>query len=156
MLPFAVDRAYPKRHRPGGEPAPPREVHLFRDKTGIMPDKGAIMALAYIELYKASKEPRFLQAAEAIGQTLAEKQRVNGTWPFRVDPETEEVVEEYTSSVIYAVMLFENLHELNKNTHYRAYRDRTWVWLLNGPIKTKEFRGFYEDIQEQLAKKAQD
>jgi hypothetical protein len=120
----------------------------FRDKSGIMPDKGAIMALAYIELYKASKEPRFLQAAEAIGQTLAEKQRVNGTWPFRVDPETEEVVEEYTSSVIYAVMLFENLDELNKNTHYRAYRDRTWVWLLNGPIKTKEFRGFYEDIQE--------
>jgi hypothetical protein len=22
----------------------------------------------------------------------------------------------------------------------------TWGWLLNGPIKTKEFRGFYEDI----------
>ncbi len=120
----------------------------FRDKSGIMPDKGAIMALAYIELYKASLEPRFSQASEAIGQTLARKQRANGTWPFRVDPETEKVIEDYTSSVIYAIMLFEKLDALNKNDHYKTYRDRTWEWLLNGPVKTKEFRGFYEDIPE--------
>jgi uncharacterized protein YyaL (SSP411 family) len=120
----------------------------FRDKTGIMPDKGAIMALAYIELYKASQEQRFLEASNAIGQTLASKQRTNGTWPFRVDPETEKVIEDYTSSVIYAVMLFENLDDLNKSDHYKTYRDRTWEWLINGPIKTKEFRGFYEDIPE--------
>ncbi len=120
----------------------------FRDKTGIMPDKGAIMALAYIELYKASRELRFLKAANAIGQTLASKQRTNGTWPFRVDPETEKVIEDYTSSVIYAVLLFEDLDELNNNDQYRIYHDRTWEWLLNGPVRNKEFRGFYEDIQE--------
>jgi hypothetical protein len=120
----------------------------FRDKSGIMPDKGAIMALAYLRLYKASGEHRFLQAAEAIAQTLVRNQRANGTWPFRVDPETEEVVEEYTSSVIYAVLLFEDLDELNNNDQYRIYHDRTWEWLINGPIKTKEFRGFYEDIPE--------
>ena len=106
----------------------------FRDKTGLMPDKATIMALAYIELYEATRETRFLQGAEAIGHTLSQRQRPNGTWPFRVDPKTEKVIEEYTSSVIYAVMLF------------RPHRDRTWNWLLNGPIKTKEFRGFYEDI----------
>ncbi len=120
----------------------------FRDKTGIMPDKAAIMALSYIELYKVSQKTRFLDAAEAISQTLAINQRPNGTWPFRVDPKTEEVIEDYTSSVIYAVMLFESLDELNKNNHYETYRDRTWKWLLTGPIKTKEFRGFYEDISE--------
>jgi len=58
------------------------------------------------------------------------------------------VIVDYTSSVIYAVMLFENLDELNNNNHFKSYRDRTWEWLLNGPIKTKEFRGFYEDIPE--------
>jgi len=120
----------------------------FRDKTGIMPDKAAIMALAYIELYNASQAPRFLEAAEAIGQTLARRQRANGTWPFRVDPKTEKVIEEYTSSVIYAVLLYENLDRLNNNDHFKTYRDRTWEWLLNGPIKTMEFRGFYEDIPE--------
>ncbi len=120
----------------------------FRDGIGIMPDKAAILSLAYIELYRASNELRFLKAAEAIGQSLAKNQRDNGTWPFHVDPETKTVIEDYTSSVIYAVMLFENLDELNKNDYFKSYRDLTWEWLLNGPIKTKEFRGFYEDIVE--------
>jgi len=118
----------------------------FRDKTGLMPDKAVIMALAYIDLYKATNKPRFLKAAEAIAQTLASRQRPNGTWPFRVDPKTEKVIEEYTSSVIYAVQLFESLDKINGNNKFRAKRDRTWKWLLNGAIKTREFRGFYEDI----------
>ena len=118
----------------------------FRDKTGLMPDKAAILALAYLQLHEATGEKRFLQAAEAIAQTLAARQRPNGTWPFRVDPKNEQVIEEYTSSVIYAIQLFEKLDKLNANDHYRPYRDKTWNWLVNGPIKTKEFRGFYEDI----------
>jgi hypothetical protein len=118
----------------------------FRDGSGLMPDKAAIMALAYLDLYEASGKKRFLQAAEAVAETLSLRQRPNGTWPFRVDPKTEKVVEEYTSSVIYAVMLFEKLDELNGNSRYRPYRDKTWNWLVNGPIKTREFRGFYEDI----------
>jgi len=118
----------------------------FRDKTGLMPDKAAIMALAYIQLHDATGEKRFLQAADSIAKTLAARQRPDGTWPFRVDPKTEAVVEEYTSSVIYAVMLFEKLDKLNGNSTYKVNRDRTWNWLVNGPIKTREFRGFYEDI----------
>jgi len=118
----------------------------FRDGPGLMPDKAAIMGLAYLQLHEATGEARFLNAAEAIASTLSQRQRANGTWPFRVDPNTEEVIEEYTSSVIYAIELFEKLDQLNENDHYQAYRDRTWSWLLDGPIKTKDFRGFYEDI----------
>ncbi len=118
----------------------------FRDKTGLMPDKAAFMALAYLEIHAATSEKRFLDAADAIGETLAARQRPDGTWPFRVDPQTEKVVEEYTSSVIYAVMLFEKLDAISGQATYRPARDKTWNWLVNGPIKTKEFRGFYEDI----------
>lgn len=118
----------------------------FRDGAGIMPDKAAILSLAYLDLYEASRHKRFLDAATAIAETLKQRQRPNGTWPFRVDPQTEHVVEEYTSSVIYAVMLFERLDGLTGNDSYKASRDKTWEWLVNGPIRTKEFRGFYEDI----------
>jgi hypothetical protein len=118
----------------------------FRDKTGLMPDKAAIMALSYLDLHDVTGESRFLKAAEAIGHTLSERQRPDGTWPFRVDPKTQHVIEEYTSSVIYAVRLFENIDKINGDSKYKACRDKTWKWLLNGPIQTKEFRGFYEDI----------
>jgi len=120
----------------------------FMDKSGIMPDKAAIMALSYLDLYKVSKEKRFLIEAQGIAETLARRQRANGTWPFRVDPHTEKVIEDYSSSVIYAVMLFENLDRINGNSRFRSYRNKTWNWLINGPVKTKEFRGFYEDIPE--------
>jgi hypothetical protein len=120
----------------------------FRDKSGLMPDKAAIMALAYLELHNVTGEARFRKAADAIATTLSRRQRPDGTWPFRVDPKTELVIENYTSSIIYAVMLFEKLDALSGKPDYKIYRDRAWSWLLNGPIKTKEFRGFYEDITE--------
>jgi hypothetical protein len=120
----------------------------FRDHTGLMPDKAAIMALAYLALNEVTGEARFLQAAEAIGMTLSQRQRANGTWPFRVDPKTETVIEEYSSSVIYAVRLFEALDKMNGNHRYQPNRDLAWTWLLNGPIKNKDFRGFYEDIED--------
>ncbi|MDD7983918.1 hypothetical protein PQO01_03010 [Lentisphaera marina] len=120
----------------------------FRDKSGIMPDKAAVLGISYIDLYDASKEERFLNAAKVIAKSLVNNQRPNGTWPFRVDPKTKKIIEEYTSSVIYAVQLFEKLDAINNNQQYKSCRDRTWNWLINGPIKTKEFRGFYEDIPE--------
>jgi hypothetical protein len=119
----------------------------FRDKTGLMPDKAAIMALAYLDLHEATGEARFREASAAIGKTLAARQRADGTWPFRVDPKTEAVIEDYSSSVIYAVMLFERLDALAGTDAHKAARDKAWTWLVNGPIKTKDFRGFYEDIE---------
>lgn len=118
----------------------------FRDKTGLEPDKAAIMALAYLQLYEATKTPKYRNAAEAIGLTLSRKQRPNGTWPFRVDPKTETVIEDYSSSVIYAIELFESLDKRNGNGRFRPNRDCAWRWLVNGPIKTKDWRGFFEDI----------
>jgi uncharacterized protein YyaL (SSP411 family) len=123
----------------------------FRDQSGLMPDKAAIMALAYLDLHEATREARFLQAAQAIAETLRKRQRPDGTWPFRVDPKTEKVIEEFTSSVIYAVMLFERLDKANGDQKFKPHRDLTWKWLKNGPVTTKEFRGFYEDIPASTA-----
>jgi len=118
----------------------------FRDKSGLMPDKAAIMALAYLELYDATGEKRFLNAATVIGRSLAARQRPNGTWPFRVDPKTGEVIEDYSSSVIYAVLLFEALDKRSGTENFLSNRDRAWNWLVAGPIKNKDWRGFFEDL----------
>ncbi|MCX6997481.1 MAG: hypothetical protein NTV49_10440, partial [Kiritimatiellaeota bacterium] len=82
MLPWSTFQ----EKKPGG----------FVDRNGLMPDKAAIMALGYLQLYGATREARFCKAAEAIANTLAARQRPDGTWPFRVDPKTEAVIEEYT------------------------------------------------------------
>lgn len=121
----------------------------FRDGACIMTDKAAIMALAYLQLYGQTDEKRYRDAALLIGKKLAENQSPEGNWPFRVNPLTKEVKEEYTSSIIYAVELFEQLDRLEKGKRFLKNRDKALQWLMDGPVETLQWKGFYEDIPEQ-------
>lgn len=115
------------------------------DGDAIMPDKAAIMALAMIELADAAEDPRYRQAAEQVATTLAKTQLPAGNWLFRVNPQTGEASEAYTSSTIYAVMLFEALGK-NGETRWAEAKARALKWILENPAKAMLWRGFYEDI----------
>ena len=81
------------------------------DGDAIMTDKPAIMAGAYLRLFRTTGKQEYRKAAEQVANTLAKTQLPEGNWPFRVNPKTGEVREQYTSSVIYAVELFEQLDQ---------------------------------------------
>ena len=68
----------------------------FQDSKAIMTDKPAIMALAYIRIFGATGSEKYFVAARKIADTLSRNQSVEGSWPFRVDPKTREVREQYT------------------------------------------------------------
>lgn len=121
------------------------------DGDAIMTDKPAIMALAMLELAMASGDDRYREAAEAVANTLAKTQLPAGNWSFRVNPVTGEVREAYTSSAIYAVMLFEAL-DGPAAKRWREPRDKALQWILNGPVKTMEWKGFYEDVSAATGK----
>ncbi len=119
------------------------------DGDAIMTDKPAIMALAMLELATASGDARYREAAEAVANTLAKTQLPEGNWPFRVNPVTGVVREAYTSSAIYAVMLFEKLEPDERRAAAMA---KALLWILNGPVKTMEWKGFYEDVSADTGK----
>ena len=121
------------------------------DGDAVMTDKPAIMALAMLELAAASGEARYREAAVAVADTLAKTQLPEGNWPFRVNPTTGEVREAYTSSAIYAVMLFESLGQAG-DKHWDAPRAKALQWILEGPVKTMDWRGFYEDVSAATGK----
>jgi hypothetical protein len=122
------------------------------DGDAIMTDKPAIMALAMLELAEATGDARYREAAEAVADTLAKTQLPEGNWPFRVNPKTGEVREAYTSSAIYALMLFESLGQGNDGRWAEA-KAKTLKWILNGPVTTMRWNGFYEDITADMGKK---
>jgi len=95
----------------------------FVDGDAVMTDKPAITALAYLRLYETVGESKYPAAAKRVADTLAKNQSPEGTWPFRVNPKNGEVREPYTSSVIYAVMLFERLDALDGDDRYSENRD---------------------------------
>src|SRR5690606_4448113 len=56
-------------------------------------DKSAFLGSAYIALFEVTKEKRYLDGAKAIAETLVRHQSTDGSWPFRVVPETGSVRE---------------------------------------------------------------
>lgn len=147
-----ISHSTPKEYPYGGMPYSTFEEGKpggFRDGACIMTDKAAIMALAYLQLYEATRKKDYRDAAYLIGEKLAANQSPEGNWPFRVNPQTCEVKERYTSSIIYAVELFERLDALGGKKRFQANRDKALQWLLDEPVRTLQWKGFYEDIPEQ-------
>ena len=120
----------------------------FVDGLAIMTDKAAVMALAYLRLFILSGEKKYFDASYTIASKLSENQLPEGNWPFRVDPETRVVKEQYTSSVIYAIQLFEAIDKTEGKKTFQKSRDRAFEWLMKNPVETMKWCGYYEDIPE--------
>lgn len=136
----------------------------------IEPDKVGDMGKEYLNFFKVTGEKRFLDAAIKCADVLAKNARTKGRksgddffpgilqspWPFRVSAENGQVLEEYTSNVVGALKLFDELIRL-KNTlnlneekvsEYQKTRDLVWAWLYSteGPMKTFVWKGYFEDM----------
>ena len=120
----------------------------FRDGNTIMTDKPAMMGLAYLLLYKATGDIQYYNASKKIALTLANNQLPEGNWPFRVDPQTKEIKEKYTSSAIYAVELFDQIDSIDQKNRFGEYRVLAFNWIMQNPVQDLKWRGFYEDIAE--------
>jgi len=118
----------------------------FIDGDAVMTDKPAIMALAYLRLYRATLSTNYLEGAEKIAETLSAKIQPDGRIPFRVVPSTGEITEDYTSSQIYAVELFEALDDLLTTNQYVVSKTRLLDWILQNPVSNMVWNGFYEDV----------
>lgn len=115
------------------------------DGNTIMTDKPAMFALLLVQLSEATGEAKYREGAEAVATTLVKTQLPEGNWPFRVNPQTGAVREQYTSNAIAAVRLFEALDGTTGN-RWSHPKTKALHWILEGPAKTMKWTGFYEDI----------
>ena len=88
----------------------------------------------------------YLQGAEKIANTLSANIQPDGHIPFRVFADTGVIKEDYTSSQVYAIRLFESLGDLLATSRYSAAKDRVWGWLVQNPVSNMVWNGFYEDV----------
>jgi hypothetical protein len=121
----------------------------FMDKETLQPDKTGYMGLAYARLYEVTGESRYLEAARGIADTLEKQQAKNGSWPFRVNPQTGEVYEQYTAGLMMPVAFLEKMHQITGNLDYKNAQISAWMWMLRNPLRTDNWSGFYEDIKKE-------
>jgi len=116
------------------------------DGRSIETDKPALMGSAYLAVYDATGEQKYLEAAKKIADTLAKNQRADGSWPFRVIPEEGTVYDDYGCGAVFAVEFFENLLARERSPKYSEAHDKALQWMLENPVKHGWWAGFHEDV----------
>ena len=126
-------------------------------KNTIEPDKGGIAGFALLELYKATKDKRYLDQAVNNAQVLAKNMlkgdAMHSPWPFRVDAITGEYWGDRSGNMVYILRLFDGLLEMG-HSELKKSRDELWSWITNFQFKAPEDRDhslwvqFFEDHSE--------
>jgi len=119
---------------------------------GIEPDKVAQAAVGYLRFYKLTGEEKYLNEAIHCAKVLAEKIRpgdeLHSPWPFRINAKTGKILEEYTSEVLWPIVLFDELSAmgLDQEGDFSRARKIAWDWLMKYPMKNNRWKGYFEDV----------
>ena len=116
------------------------------DADTVMLDKVGAMGLAYLSLWELDHSAQFKAGAIKIAETLLPLQLPDGRWQNRVQPATGKVVQDYTSSQVFNIELMERLHAITGEERYKDSAQRALQWVLNNPLKTYRWTGYYEDV----------
>ena len=126
------------------------------DGVGVIePDKVAELGFAYLQLFELTGDMRYREAgiacADALARHVREGDETASPWPFRVYAQTNVAREEYSSNVIGALMLFDELVRLRLGDvdGYTRARGTAFDWLMRVPMKNDAWSGYFEDIEIQ-------
>ena len=101
-------------------------------------------ALAYIDLCVVTRSDTYLEAAMAIARTYAKLQGADGTWPLKVrEKDGSPVRANRLVPGRYILGLFDNL---SFEPSVAVARDRAFAYVLDGPVKTWNWDGQFEDM----------
>ena len=119
------------------------------DKDSTEPDKAAFIGSAYIALYEATKDQKYLDGAKAIAKTLVEHQGEDGSWPFRVVLGDGSVRQAFGGAPVFFVQFFEDLlrhADGDDAAGYRAAHDKALKLMLARNVERGEWGTYHEDI----------
>jgi hypothetical protein len=141
------------------------EVHSGRydgdmvaGKGYLQPDKAGSFGAELLVLHEITGEPRYLEVAVGIADTLARHvrpgDREHSPWPFRVHYRTGAVFESdkgtfaYTTNWTGALRLFGGLIAMGegRTADYERARKLVAEWLKAYPLENQKWGPFFEDI----------
>ena len=133
----------------------PDSVSIVNPVGHIQPDKGAMVGVALLDLFKVTESEKYLNTSINIADCLS-KNVVKGTkdvspWPMRVMADSGQLIDgEFSTNVSYACRLFDGLLSINQtgNGLYKSSRDSVWIWLKTYVISSNDgskWLNFFED-----------
>ncbi len=117
------------------------------DENSIETDKPAFIGIAYLVLYESSGDRRYLDGARKIAETLAPKQRDDGSWPFRVIPEDGAIFEDMGGAPVFFVEFFERLQQHDPRPAWRKAQGEAMRCLITRNVEQGQWGTYHEDIK---------
>ena len=102
---------------------------------------------AFVGLYKATGEAKYLDAAKRIAATYIRLQGEDGTWFLKMYEKDGKPVSQNRLVPTSVIGFMEALFEATGDAKYRAAADRAFAFIDNGPLRTWNWEGQFEDIR---------
>ena len=106
-------------------------------------------ASAYLDLGEATGDPKYSDAALAIGETYLALQGDDGVWPLKAWEKDGSSVVPNRCFPMRQVALFERLFALTGEPKWRTAADRAFAYIENGPLTTWNWEPQFEDVKPQ-------
>ena len=123
----------------------PRAAAKYRGQ--VMLIYPADVGRAFVNYYRATGERKYLDAALGIAGTFLRVRRADGTWPLKMILATGEPIGRNALVPTAPMALFEALADVTGEAKWRAAADACFAYLENGPVKTMNWDGQFEDIE---------
>ena len=107
----------------------------------------ADVGTAFVNLSKATGETKYLDAARRIAATYRRLQGEDGTWYLKMNERDGSPVSQNRLVPTSVIFFFEALYAATGEAMYRAVADRAFGFIDNGPLKTWNWEGQFEDIK---------
>ena len=107
------------------------------------------LAIAFVDLYEVTRHEPYLAYARHIADVTVRFQNADGSFPYRVDPKTGAVVEQYNCGAMEFVELVEKLDRFGRDVRRSMAAQRALEWLLAYVCTTHNWKAAYEDVGEQ-------
>ncbi len=102
-------------------------------------------AMAYLDLYDACGEWKYLQAVLHIADTYVRLQLANGAWPLKMLRNGQPATENLCIPVAM-IELFERLQQQYHIDTYKESKERAFRYVMEGPARTFNWEGQFEDV----------
>lgn len=106
------------------------------------------LAISFVDLYEVTRHTPYLDYARHIADTTVKFQNGDGSFPYRVNPQTGAVVEQYNCSAMEFVELVEKLEPFGHDQRRALAAQRALDWMLAGVCTTHNWKAAYEDVGE--------
>jgi hypothetical protein len=121
----------------------------------LEPDKAGMTGIAFMDYAEYTGEEKYFAMAEHIADLLLKHIKdgagQESPLPFRVNMRTGETEDPYSADMIFVVEFFDKMLACDTSldkSELKAKRDLVFDWIMEYPVQTGLWSGYFEDVPE--------